>query len=260
MVFTSKAITSAVNYSLPTMAPPEGRRKSANPRRGAGKDPQMLDGTSLAITELHKSMSSLFDSGLYSDLTVICGEDKYLVHRAVVCPRSKFFEAACRHNFKEAITAEINLPEDDPVAIKIMMNHFYNLNYSDGSETTSETGSALAEAKKFSLLDHAKVYSLAEKYGVPSLKKLAMDKFERQARKDCDGKDLVDAAVEAYTGTVQDDRGLRDEVVRAITVHMDVLTHESFREAINGLDIGVDVVLHLQQQGRILNTDCRDRW
>lgn len=141
-----------------------------------------------------------------------------------------------------------------------MMNHFYNLNYSDGSATTSEAGSALAEAKKFSLLDHAKVYSLAEKYGVPSLKKLAMDKFELQARKDCDGEDLVDAAVEAYTGTVQDDRGFRDEVVRAITVHMDVLTHESFREAINGLDIGVDVVLHLQQQGRILNTDCRDRW
>ncbi|CAG9989382.1 unnamed protein product [Clonostachys byssicola] len=260
MTFISKATTSAVNYGLPNAVSPEARRKSANPRRGACKDPQMLDGTSLAISDLHNSMSSLFKSGVYSDLTVICGRDKYPVHRAVVCPRSKFFEAACRHNFKEAVTAEINLAEDDPIAVKIMMNHFYNLNYSDGSTTTSETGSTLPGDKKFLLLDHAKVYSLAEKYGVPSLKKLAVDKFERQARKDCDGEDLVDAAVEAYTGTVPKDRGFRDEVVRAMTNHMDVLTHEPFREAMNGLDIGVDVVLYLQQQGRILNTDPRNRW
>ncbi|VUC25003.1 unnamed protein product [Clonostachys rosea] len=242
-----RTISSTVNS--PKEAPREALHKLANPRRGAGKALQMMDGT-------------LFSSGLYSDLTVICGDDKYLVHRAVICPRSTFFEAACRHNFKEAITAEINLRDDDPTAVKIMMNHFYNLNYSDGSATTAETDTALPEDENsgFSLLVHAKVYSLAEKYGILSLKKLAVDKFERQVRGDCDTEDFLEAAVEAYTGTVKGDRELRDEVVRAITLRMDVLKQESFREAINGLDIGVDVLVYLAEQGRIRPSDWASRW
>lgn len=40
--------------------------------------------------------SRLFLSGKHSDLTVICGDDKYEVHKSIVCPRSEFFDAACR--------------------------------------------------------------------------------------------------------------------------------------------------------------------
>ncbi|CAH0056208.1 unnamed protein product [Clonostachys solani] len=262
----SRASTATASGNSSKGASLEARRNIGNARRGAGKDVPKFDGTSIAISELQSSISrlsnSLFNSGLYSDLTVICGDDKYLVHKAVICPRSTFFEGACRHNFKEAITGEINLPADDPTAVKIMMNHFYNLNYSDGSATTSETDPALPGDKtsKFSLLVHAKVYSLAEKYGIASLKKLAVDKFERQARKELDGEDFLEAAVEAYTGTVQADRELRDEVVRTITLHMDVLKQESFREATSGLDIGVDVLVYLKEQGRIRSSDWANRW
>lgn len=46
------------------------------------------------------SVQAVFTSPKYSDLTVFCGRDKYLLHRAIVCPRSKFFDAACDGGFK----------------------------------------------------------------------------------------------------------------------------------------------------------------
>jgi len=40
------------------------------------------------------SVQAVFTSPTYSDLTLCCGHDKYLLHQAIVCPRSKFFDAA----------------------------------------------------------------------------------------------------------------------------------------------------------------------
>lgn len=36
----------------------------------------------------------------YSDLTITCGEKEFKVHRAVICPRSDYFDAACKGEFK----------------------------------------------------------------------------------------------------------------------------------------------------------------
>lgn len=43
---------------------------------------------------------ALFNSLKYSDLTVTCGSDVYYLHRAIVCPRSTWFDKACDGNFK----------------------------------------------------------------------------------------------------------------------------------------------------------------
>ena len=51
-------------------------------------------------TDLVSSLSDLFTSSKYSDLTIRCGSDLYKVHRAVVCQRSQFFAAACDSGFK----------------------------------------------------------------------------------------------------------------------------------------------------------------
>ena len=40
------------------------------------------------------------DSGDYSDLTIVCGKSEFKVHRAIVCPQSGFFRAACNEGFK----------------------------------------------------------------------------------------------------------------------------------------------------------------
>ena len=47
-----------------------------------------------------KSFNRLLKSGQFSDIPVTCGTSLWHAHRAVVCPRSKFFEAAYKKGFK----------------------------------------------------------------------------------------------------------------------------------------------------------------
>lgn len=92
------------------------------------------------------SAISLFENGKYSDLTVICGETTYRVHRAVLCSRSQFFAKACDGPFpvsrrsmpswpattnvpQEAQTGIINLSDADPQAVRLMLHYFYHLDY-----------------------------------------------------------------------------------------------------------------------------------
>ncbi|KLP07984.1 uncharacterized protein LW94_10712 [Fusarium fujikuroi] len=67
-------------------------------------------------SEQKKVLADLLKTGDYSDLTISCGKDRYPVHKAIICPRSHFFKAACDGKFKEAQTGTINLPDDDPIA------------------------------------------------------------------------------------------------------------------------------------------------
>jgi len=32
----------------------------------------------------------------YSDLTIFCGDEKFNVHKAIICPRSKYFATSCK--------------------------------------------------------------------------------------------------------------------------------------------------------------------
>jgi hypothetical protein len=64
---------------------------------------------------------SLLEAGKYSDLTIICGPKKFAVHRAIICSRSRFFDGACTHAFREAETGIIDLSDDDPEAVEQMI-------------------------------------------------------------------------------------------------------------------------------------------
>ncbi|KAF2014456.1 hypothetical protein BU24DRAFT_423391 [Aaosphaeria arxii CBS 175.79] len=79
--------------------------------------------------ELMSALSSLYETGKYSDLTLVCGMKSYSVHRALVCSRSEFFEGACRNPFRESESGIIDLTEDDPEAVEHMVNYFYHLDY-----------------------------------------------------------------------------------------------------------------------------------
>src|SRR5271168_3221017 len=42
----------------------------------------------------------LLASGESSDFTIICQGVEFKVHKAIICPESSFFHAACTNNFK----------------------------------------------------------------------------------------------------------------------------------------------------------------
>ena len=55
--------------------------------------------------DIHKSgivtsLQNLLSSSQYSDMIIRSGSEEFKVHRAIVCPRSKFFAAACNGLFQ----------------------------------------------------------------------------------------------------------------------------------------------------------------
>lgn len=69
------------------------------------------------------------------------------------------------------------------------------------------------------LLLHTRVYALAEKYDIPSLKEVAQQKFEMAMACYYDSSEFADAIEEVYCSTIDSDRGLRDVVLQAFRSH-----------------------------------------
>lgn len=254
--------------------------------------------------ELMSALASLFQSGNYSDLTIVCGAKRYPVHRALLATRSAFFEGACRNGFQEAQSGIIDLSEDDAEAVEHMVHYFYHNDYLNkplsrrSSTRSSRSGSSLsprlstrrspprrlslalsadpllAQAtavnnapmtppadepaafqdleltskpfdmpiasefeeedvesvgsepepamEKCHLIAHARVYAMAEKYGIVGLKTLSRAKFIDEMDIHLSSPDLPIAFQEAYESTYHTDRGLRDVVVQAFRANPDL--------------------------------------
>lgn len=76
---------------------------------------------------------SLYKTGKYSDLTIKCQGKTWKCHQAIICPQSKPLAAALNGSFKEATTREIDLEEEDPDIVKLMLDFLYRGDYDDGS-------------------------------------------------------------------------------------------------------------------------------
>ncbi|EMC94015.1 hypothetical protein BAUCODRAFT_74825 [Baudoinia panamericana UAMH 10762] len=85
------------------------------------------------------------------------------------------------------------------------------------------------------LLLHTRVYALAEKYDIPSLKQLAKIKFEMAMACNYDSPDFPDVLFEVYCSTIDNDRGLRDTVCEAFKCHPQLATTPDVRAAIQDL-------------------------
>lgn len=60
----------------------------------------LLTALPLNATKLTNPWARLYTSCNYSDLVISCQGKSYRVHRAIICPRFSFFEAACSGQFK----------------------------------------------------------------------------------------------------------------------------------------------------------------
>ncbi|KAJ9645808.1 hypothetical protein H2201_003612 [Coniosporium apollinis] len=247
--------------------------------------------------ELMSALATLLEAGKYSDLTIVCGERRWAVHRAVICSRSGFFDGACSNRFREAETGVIDLSEDEEEAVEHMIKYFYHLDYLVKSRPSSplprgarspsprrprKLNLALVEdpllaqaanttipshaipltppdevASRFESLSlngknpmtphemeeeaddyfslampeqeadpavphlilHAKMYAIAEKYGIKGLKSLARSKFSTQIEQHWSSAELPETIQDVYETTVDSDRGLRDIVVQTFRAH-----------------------------------------
>ncbi|KAH7625221.1 hypothetical protein SMAC4_12941 [Sordaria macrospora] len=210
--------------------------------------------------DLISSLKGLYSSGEYSDLVISCGGREYHVHRAIVCTQSEFFSAACRGSFKEAQEGKIDLPEDDPRLVHIMVHYLYHFDYDvqlqqersgfDGLEMDGY-GTNVNGPVADTLLTHAKIYALAEKYLVRGLKAVALRKFKAAATVSLDIDDFLGAALVVYESTIEDDRGLRDVVVETFYKHSKWLDKEKVRDVVKELGaLTYDMVIYMRQKRR----------
>ncbi len=95
-----------------------------------------------------------------------------------------------------------------------MIGYLYKLDYSDAP---LDCGGHPA------LLIDAQVYTIAEKYNIPSLKVLAREKFDGTVDKGWEDDGFPLAIREIYTSTPDSDRGLRDIVRKVVRENVKAL-------------------------------------
>ncbi|KAF7560163.1 hypothetical protein G7046_g4000 [Stylonectria norvegica] len=115
----------------------------------------------LRTTSVHASLSALFMNERFSDITIHCRGCEFKAHRAVVCTQSSFFDKAFDGGFKEAISRVIELLEDDPYILQLLLEFLYTGSYTDG------VNPSLGVPSSFALLTPEEVQEhLEEKPGV----------------------------------------------------------------------------------------------
>lgn len=87
----------------------------------------------------------------------------------------------------------------------------------------------------FDLVLHVKVYALAEQYDIPLLKALSLEKFEEAAREHWRSPYLLDALREAYTSTIDEDRGMRTAGVKVLHMRRELMDEDNVRELLKEL-------------------------
>jgi hypothetical protein len=90
---------------------------------------------------------------------------------------------------------------------------------------------------------HAKVYALGEKYGIAHLKVFALQKFEAEVESHLQSKDFLLAIEEAYTSTIEEDRRLRDVIVKTMKKHKDLLKKPSVQATVKSTQLGYDLLM-----------------
>jgi hypothetical protein len=85
------------------------------------------------------------------------------------------------------------------------------------------TSSQEPDIQNAHLITHAKVYALAEKYGIMGLKALSRKKFASQVKEHISSEELPLAMQEVYESTVDSDRGLRDIVIQTFRANPNIV-------------------------------------
>ncbi|EAT77701.2 hypothetical protein SNOG_14849 [Parastagonospora nodorum SN15] len=221
--------------------------------------------------ELAGTLKSILDTGKYSDLIITCKGNTYNVHKSIVCARSGFFERAENFPGKESSEGKIDLPEDEPAVVNLLIQYLYGGEYDpklpDGGcsaevteiqytgdrdsyyhykfpHTCGSNGCAARnspDGNAEQLLLHAKMYEIGDKYDVIGLKQLAREKFLRASAKYWDSKHFAPAAHYAFSTTPEDDKGLRNAISNIVSQHMGLLNKpavEALLTEFNGLAVG----------------------
>ncbi|KAI4659443.1 uncharacterized protein J4E78_005871 [Alternaria triticimaculans] len=189
-----------------------------------------------------------------SDFTIICEGQHFITHKSILEASSPYFARMFRFNGSENNDKEVHIPDVDTVTMKHILDYMYTSTYQfPGGETVHPTaycnhstyallhgpptapqifkrkcpcaGKMLSASH---LLKHVRIYTVADYFDMHDLKA-----FARQGVIDVlhvywqyEGLDLADALEEAFTSTLDDDKGIRDVLVDAMKMHPGLVVDE----------------------------------
>ncbi|KAK8234643.1 hypothetical protein HDK77DRAFT_379835 [Phyllosticta capitalensis] len=204
--------------------------------------------TRLLLTNLR-----FLQTGLHSDLKV---RDKngheWNVHKVVVAKFCNFFENALKGPCKESVTNVVEMTDDDPAALKALIEFLYVEDYDIMTATDND----------IVLEFHLQVYIIATIYEVQSLRLMAFARFVRLLMtKTCPAPSLVSLLATAYANTRDSDKLLRPFVARLSIVHMAGLlgSQSNFLEVLVKYDdLRKDIARRMINMD--LTTTCKDHF
>lgn len=177
-------------------------------------------------------------------------------------------------NIQEGTGGPIDLSEDDPNAVKRMLQYLYTGNYDDvdheadegvpgsssmapgntrptntqynadqlsetssiaSSDTLEKAAKAPIHVKVSTLTNNLLVYALADMHDIPVLKFLAQTKFEVRAADEWATGDIIRLLPQVYAMTPDSDRGLRKIMIGVCLRSMEhLMCHKNFRTLLKG--------------------------
>jgi hypothetical protein len=153
----------------------------------------------------------------------------------------------------------LELKDDDPQMAGLLLRYFYAHDY----RVDDDNGKA-------PLIVHARMYAIADKYGVTLLKDIAREKFatflqniQSKGAAFLDIPTFATAIDVIYTTTLPSDRGLRDAIIpMMITFKTQLRASDDFMALIRGTladgDFAVDVIDAWAGMGNAAKTSCWD--
>ena len=194
-----------------------------------------LSGTRPPIASFRLTCPSLYEKGVDHDVVVLTEERTYKLHKMMICLRSEELRELCEVDLKlepgsstESTTrTTLDLTSDDAHAVECMLQYLYKDNYFVEEIDVFATQLADQAQTRHTIpcvnLLHVRVYRLAEKYGLPGLRDLALRKFGTAAEERWDTEDFLHAANEVYQTSGTLDRDLHNVVVRVFATRKGAL-------------------------------------
>ncbi|KAL1385921.1 hypothetical protein HDK64DRAFT_339807 [Phyllosticta capitalensis] len=182
-----------------------------------------------------ENASDGFQSKRDTDLTIRSRGEQFHVHKLIVCAQSEFFSKACGPDslFLEAKTGVVNLDDDHPFLVKLMLVYCYTGGV-DEDMLKERFEQDLGE--DFPCYEdgicNAEIYAFADKYWIDGLKTAAMTRLYRYFDEESEAvleerywwhERVSKIAQKVYKTTISTDRGLRDMVLNYTSTHFDKL-------------------------------------
>ncbi|KIL87491.1 hypothetical protein FAVG1_09197 [Fusarium avenaceum] len=184
----------------------------------------MAGNPSDSFLEKLKSYSS---NESFSDVVIRYEDTEFKAHTVILSCHFEYFAKQP----KESIEKVIHITDFDSSVIDAMLFFIYHFGYINDSEESD-------------MAFHAKVYQVADKYGILALKEYAKKKFSTAVNANWSTEDFPIAIELVYTTTPPEDRGLRDLVVETSSASLEkLIIRDGFCQALRTTtDFAADLV------------------